>query len=124
MPSNPVPAPVPVLVVEDDELVRMVAVGMLAEAGFVVLEAETADAAWAILERTAEVGALFTDIDMPGSMDGLALADRVARRWPGIRLVVTSGRFGLGDADMPNDGRFLRKPYRRDQLLEAVTAAA
>ncbi len=105
-------------------MVRMVAVDMLEDAGFAVLEAPTADAAWAVLEREPGVDLLFTDIDMPGSMDGLSLAGRVAQRWPHIRLVVTSGRFDLSDEDLPDDGRFLPKPYRQAQLLRALRAAA
>lgn len=105
-------------------MVRMVAVDMLEDAGFAVLEAPTADAAWALLERAPRVDLLFTDIDMPGSMDGLALAGRVAERWPHIGLVVTSGRFGLRDDDLPDDGRFLPKPYRQTQLLETIRAVS
>ena len=123
MPHNPLPLDNPVLVVEDDAIVRMVAVDMLEEAGFSVLEADTADTAWAILENTPCVCALFTDIDMPGSMDGLVLAGRVAERWPHIRLVVTSGRRGLRDENVPDDGRFLLKPYQRSQLVEAIVTA-
>lgn len=124
MPDKPAAFPAAVLVAEDESMVRMVAADMLEEAGFPVLQAATADAAWAILERAEEIGVLFTDIDMPGSMDGLALATRVAERWPHIRLVVTSGRVGLRDADMPDDGRFLLKPYRQAQLLKAIDTAA
>lgn len=124
MPQNPSSPDHPVLVVEDDPIVRMVAVDMLEEAGLTVLEAGSADVAWTILETTPEVWALFTDIDMPGSMDGLVLAGRVANRWPRIRLVVTSGRYGLRDRDIPDDGRFLLKPYQQAQLLEAIAAAA
>lgn len=111
------------LVVEDEGSVRMVAAAMLEDASFRVLEAETADAAWAPLERGTCVTVLFTDIDMPGSMDRLALAARVAERWPRVRLVVTSGRPGLRDADIPDGGRFLSKPYRQSQLLDAIRAA-
>lgn len=124
MSQNPLQPAHPVLVVEDDELVRMMAVAMLEDAGFEVLEADTADAAWVILERTQRIGALFTDIDMPGSIDGLTLAARVAERWPYIRLVVTSGGKGLRDEDVPDDGCFLLKPYRQAQLLKAIAAAA
>ncbi|MGX9981563.1 response regulator [Methylobacterium fujisawaense] len=124
MPKKPLSPKAPILVVEDDGLVRTVAVDMLEDAGFDVLEASSADAAWTILERTPGVGALFTDIDMPGSMDGLALAGCVAKRWPDIRLVVTSGGKGLRDAEVPDHGRFLLKPYRQDHLIEAIVAAA
>ncbi len=124
MPVNPLPLDHPVLVVEDDGNVRMVAVDMLEDAGFAVLEAETADVAWRILEEAPSVCALFTDIDMPGSMDGLALAGRVAERWPHIRLVVTSGRYGLDDHDIPDAGRFLAKPYRSSELVQAIVQAS
>lgn len=124
MPHEPVTLPAAVLVVEDESMVRMVAVDMLEDAGFAVLEAATADAAWAILEQERGIGVLFTDVDMPGSMDGFVLACRVAERWPHIRLVVTSGRVGPRDADMPDDGRFLLKPYRQAHLLQAIDAAA
>ncbi|WP_375713859.1 hypothetical protein [Methylorubrum extorquens] len=66
---------------------------------------------------------VFTDIDMPGSMDGLALAERVAERWPHIRLVVTSGRRGFRDRDMPDDGRFLIKPYLSSELVQTIVQA-
>ncbi|BAU88787.1 response regulator receiver protein [Methylorubrum populi] len=124
MPKKPLSPTAPVLVVEDDGLVRMVAVDMLEDAGFDVLEAGSADAAWTILERTLSVGALFTDIDMPGTMDGLTLAGRVAERWPDIRLVVPPGGKDLHDAGLPDHGRFLLKLYRQGELLEAIAAAA
>lgn len=120
----PVASRLSVLVVEDEFLIRTVVVDMLEDAGFAVLEAPTADAAWTVLEREPQVDLLFTDIDMPGTMDGLALAGRVAERWPHIRLVVTSGRFALRDEDLPDDGRFLPKPYRRSQLLRTIGAAS
>ncbi|ACB78288.1 MULTISPECIES: response regulator [Methylorubrum] len=123
MPQDPSP-PRSILVVEDDCIVRLVAAGMLEDAGFSVLEAGTADEAMTILEDTPGITALVTDIDMPGTLDGLALADRVSARWPHIRLVVTSGGRDLRDADVPDDGRFLPKPYRRSQLLKAIEAAA
>ncbi|WP_289014368.1 response regulator [uncultured Methylobacterium sp.] len=124
MPSDPTVRPAAVLVVEDESMVRTVAVDMLEDAGLPVLQAATADAAWAILERAEAIGVLFTDIDMPGSMDGLALATQVAELWPYIRLVVASSRVTLRDADMPADGRFLLKPYRQAQLLKAIDTAA
>src|ERR687898_2055622 len=81
-----------VLVVEDEPLVRMTAVDELEEAGFHVLEAANADVALAVLEaRSDEVQVLFTNVDMPGSMDGMALAEQVYQRWPHIRLLISSG---------------------------------
>ena len=113
-----------VLIVEDDTLVRLVARDMLEDAGFDVREADTADVALVLLEEDPGVDALFTDIDMPGSMDGVALAARVAERWPHIRLVVTSGRACMRDCDLPDHGRFVSKPYQRAQLVSAIASAA
>ncbi|WP_289016282.1 response regulator [uncultured Methylobacterium sp.] len=113
-----------VLVVEDEDLVRMCACDILEDEGFAVLEAATADAAWQILEKRDDITVLFTDINMPGNMDGLILSARVAERWPHIRLVVTSGRCGLRNDELPDDGQFVQKPYRQSQLISAIAHAA
>jgi CheY-like chemotaxis protein len=112
-----------VLVVEDEGLVRMMAVDMLEDAGCTVLEAATADEAWQILESRSDIGVLFTDIEMPGSMNGFALAARVAARWPHIRLVITSGRCRPKPDDVPDHGMFVPKPYLADQVLNAFNRA-
>lgn len=114
-----------VLVVEDESFVRMVAVDMLEDAGLPVAEAPDADTALRLLEGKAQAFCvLFTDIDMPGSMDGLTLAARVRARWPHIRLVVTSGRVRPSCADLPDAGCFLPKPYCRSDLLGALGQVA
>lgn len=125
MPSqNASPTPPHVLVVEDECLIRMMVVDMLEEAGFMVTEAPHADAAWAILQRRqGNIRVLFTDIDMPGSMDGFVLAERVADAWPHIGLVVTSGGKRLADREVPDSGRFLGKPYRSKDLVLAIREA-
>ncbi|MFE1598765.1 response regulator [Methylobacterium sp. ID0610] len=115
--------PPTVLIVEDDGLVRLMAADMLEDAGFAVLEATNADEALAILERRGDIGTLFTDVDMPGSMNGFALAQRVAERWPRIRLVITSGRFSPDPSDGPDHGRFVAKPYRAASVLQAIESA-
>ncbi|WP_342110038.1 response regulator [Methylobacterium sp. SI9] len=112
-----------VLVVEDDELVRMSAVALLEDAGLAVTEACDADEAWRILERRTDIGVLFTDIDMPGSMCGKTLAEHVHASWPEIRLVLTSGRHRLADAEVPDHGLFVSKPYRSRDVLEAIAQA-
>jgi two-component system, response regulator PdtaR len=112
-----------VLVVEDETFVRMLAVDVLEDEGFTVVAAATADEAWSILEARGDIGVLFTDVNMPGDMDGLTLAARVAERWPRIRLVVTSGRKGLSDHEMPDHGRFVQKPYRQSELMSAIAQA-
>jgi CheY-like chemotaxis protein len=99
-----------ILIVEDELLIRMNAVEMIEEA-YEVVEAANADEAIAILERRLDITVLFTDIQMPGSMDGLKLAAAVRDRWPPILIVATSGHVKLGPGDLPQGGRFLPKPY-------------
>ena len=99
-----------VLIVEDDDLVRMNAVEMLEDAGLTVTEACNADEAWGILEQRTDIGVLFTDIYMPGSMCGKTLAEHVHASWPNIRLVLTSGRHRLTDEEVPDHGLFVSKP--------------
>lgn len=111
-----------VLVVEDDALVRMHGVDLLEDAGFSVIEAENADEAIAILGRAPPVRLLFTDIDMPGTINGLELAELVHQRWPDIRLLVTSGHHCCADADLPDAGRFVAKPYSDAAVVSQVEA--
>ena len=112
-----------ILVVEDDAFVRLYAVAMLEDAGLATVEAGDADEAWRILERRDDIGVLFTDIDMPGSMCGKTLAARVHAAWPDIRLVLTSGRHRLPDEEVPDQGLFVAKPYRTDDVVEAIVHA-
>ena len=106
-----------VLIVEDEFLLRMDAVDMIAGAGFEVLEAGNADDAIGILESRRDVTVIFTDIQMPGSMDGLKLARAVRGRWPPIKIVATSGHLHVRETDLPEGGRFLPKPYSLVQLM-------
>jgi len=108
-----------ILVVEDETLTRMIGADMIAAAGFRVIEAASADEALIILEG-AEVELMFSDVDMPGSMDGLALAEIVHARWPNVRLLLTSGHHLLADADIPDDGRFLAKPYDHRSVVAKI----
>jgi CheY-like chemotaxis protein len=100
-----------VLVVEDDSLLRMDAVEMIEEAGFTAYEAANADEAIKILESRPDINVIFTDIDMPGSMNGIKLAQAVRGRWPPIKIIVTSGKFTLRHGDLPDGGKFIPKPY-------------
>ena len=113
-------APPLVLVVEDEFLVRMNALSLLEEAGFDVLEAGSADEAIALLEARRDIRIVFTDINMPGSMDGLRLAHAIRNRWPPIELVLTSGQMRVRNEDMPERGFFLCKPYDPSELVEVV----
>lgn len=109
-----------VLVVEDEPMIRMNGVDLLEDQGYRVLEAASADEAIALLEQAPDVRLLFSDIDMPGSMNGVELAELVHRRWPGIRLLLTSGQQKVSGDDMPQDGRFLAKPYSRGDVIDQV----
>lgn len=113
-----------VLIVEDEFLLRMDASEMIAAAGFEVVAAENADQAIKILEARFDITVVFTDIQMPGSMDGLKLARAVRGRWPPIKIVATSGHVHVTETDLPDGGRFLRKPYSPRQvtgLLQEMT---
>jgi CheY-like chemotaxis protein len=113
--------PAIILVAEDETLVRMLAVDILIEeGGFRVFEAVSADEALRILEARPDVRLLFTDVDMPGSLDGFALARLVDLRWPGIGIVVSSGHAFPGKADLPSKARFLAKPYSAAALIATV----
>jgi CheY-like chemotaxis protein len=109
-----------VLIVEDEVLLRMDAMEMIEEAGFDVLEAANADDAIALLEARSDIEVIFTDIDMPGSMDGLKLAHAVRGRWPPIRIVTTSGQFGIGPDQLPTGGEFIAKPYDIDHVAAII----
>ncbi len=100
-----------VLSVEDEFLLRMDAADMITAAGFGVVEAANADEAIGILEARRDITVVFTDIQMPGSMDGLKLPRAVRGRWPPIKIVATSGRVEIAETDLPEGGRFLPKPY-------------
>jgi CheY-like chemotaxis protein len=101
-----------VLVVEDEPLVRMDASDMLHGAGFEVIETANADEAIAVLEGRSDIHVIFTDIDMPGSMDGIKLAHFVRDRWPPVKIIATSGHAKVTESDLPEGARFLAKPYR------------
>jgi two-component system, response regulator PdtaR len=108
-----------VLIVEDEFLIRMDAVDMVKAAGFNVVEAQNADEAILILERRSDITVVFTDIQMPGSMDGMKLAAAIRGRWPPIKIVATSGLL-IGNEDLPSGSHFLPKPYSAAQIVGAL----
>lgn len=105
-----------VLVVEDEPLVRLGAVEMIEDAGYRVLEAANADEAIRLLESRNDISIVFTDVNMPGSMDGLKLAHVVRNRWPPVQLIVASGRAMIPEQELPARGRFLSKPYQYSEI--------
>ena len=116
MPLDP-PAVPKVLVVEDEMMLRMRAVDIVQDAGFIPVEAVNADEALAILESRSDIELLFTDIQMPGSIDGLKLAHAVHERWPAIKIILVSGKLTPTDAETPALSRFFGKPLEMKQMI-------
>jgi DNA-binding NtrC family response regulator len=112
--------PKEVLVVEDEPLVRMVAADALADRGIMAWEAGDAGEALEVLEQRPAIGVVFTDVNMPGEMDGLDLAHEVSVTRPDVKIIVTSGATVVTAEDLPKDGTFLPKPYPTDRLVNIV----
>lgn len=106
-----------VLVVEDEMLLRMRAADMVEDAGFTPVEAVDADEAVAILDSRSDIALLFTDIQMPGTMDGLKLAHAVHARWPKIKIILVSGQLKAANIDIPAESRFFRKPLEAREMI-------
>lgn len=111
-----------VLVVEDEPLIRVSAALMVEDAGYIALEARHADEAIAILRTRNDIAAVFTDINMSGTMDGWNLARAIRMRWPSIHLIMTSGLALPSDSNLPDNSLFLPKPYGEHQLVAALRA--
>src|SRR5216684_2719558 len=109
--------PTNVLVVEDELVLRMRAVDIVEDAGFIAIEAVNADEALSILESRSDISLLFTDIQMPGSMDGLKLAHAVHERWPPVKIILVSGQLKLANIDIPADSRFFGKPFEAGEMI-------
>lgn len=117
----PSPLPKEVLVVEDEPLIRMVAADALVDRGIMAWEAGDADEALEALEKHPRIGLVFTDVNMPGDMNGLGLAHEVSAARPDVELIVTSGAMSLAPEDLPENGTFLPKPYPPGRLVEIVS---
>jgi DNA-binding NtrC family response regulator len=109
-----------VLVVEDEPLIRMVAADALADRGIMAWEAGDADEALHVLAEHPHIGLVFTDVNMPGAMNGLGLAYEVNLRRPDVSLIVTSGAVSVTDEELPDHGTFLPKPYPTERLVNIV----
>lgn len=112
-----------ILVVEDEALVRACTAALLEEAGCGVIEAADGEEGLRAFEANAQVTTVFTDINMPGLFNGLALAHKIFRLRPQVQLILTSGRGALTEAEMPAGGHFLPKPYDCQQLTALIRAA-
>jgi DNA-binding NtrC family response regulator len=109
-----------VLIVEHDALLKSLTADIMADAGFVALQASDADEAVAILESRSDVALLLTSIAMPSSMNGLSLAHTVCQRWPAIKIIVASGLVRLTGHNLPKDSRFFLKPYRAEMMISEI----
>jgi CheY-like chemotaxis protein len=108
------------LVVEDEPMIRMVAADAISDIGVKVYEAGDAGEALHLLGEHPNVGLMFTDIELPGDMDGLVLAEKVHTLRPDVELIVTSGTNNLSDSELPDSGTFLSKPYQTERLQNVV----
>jgi DNA-binding NtrC family response regulator len=107
-----------VLVVEDEAPIRMIMAEALIDAGFAIREAAHADEALAMLDASAdEIDLLFTDVNMPGSMDGIELAHHVHGAWPQMAMIIASGKPLPRHAECPPGTRFIPKPYAVDEVV-------
>jgi two-component sensor histidine kinase/DNA-binding response OmpR family regulator len=106
-----------VLVVEDEMVLRMRAVDIVEDAGFKAVEAINADEALSILESRSDISLLFSDIQMPGTMDGLKLAHAVHDRWPSIKIILVSGQVRPSEKDQPAESRFFGKPLEVKHMI-------
>lgn len=110
-----------VLVVEDEPLIRFGMVSLVEDWGHEALEAGSADEAIALIDTVPEIALVITDVDMPGSMDGVRLSHVIRNRWPPIKLIVVSGKAILGSDTLPAGVPFFSKPVR-ETVLQATAA--
>jgi CheY-like chemotaxis protein len=109
-----------ILVVEDEPLIRLGLVSAVEDAGYAVVEAANADDAIRRIAAEGDIRLVVTDVDMPGSMDGIRLAHYVRGRWPPIQLLVISGKVGVVPGQLPAGVRFMSKPYQEPHLLNVI----
>jgi CheY-like chemotaxis protein len=112
-----------VLIVQEELVIRMDVVEAFETGGFKIFQADTAEKAIDVLQREPAIRVVFTDVELPGTMDGLTLAHYVRHRWPPTVLLVGSGRAVLDTGALPSAARFVRKPYSPGNLAEAVLGA-
>ncbi|RYG95442.1 MAG: response regulator [Alphaproteobacteria bacterium] len=113
-------APITVLIVEDEPIIRMTIADDLIDAGFDVCEAANASDALTVLSERHDIRAIFTDIDLPGELNGIEFAHVVRGRWPPIEIIITSGHKRVGPADIPSRSCFFPKPYAHADIVSAI----
>jgi CheY-like chemotaxis protein len=112
-----------VLLVEDEGIIRMASSAMLEDAGYIVIEASDANEALQILRQHPQIDIVITDVQMPGTLDGLGLVEILGREYPHIEALITSGRTCVNDAQKAGAKKFLSKPYTAADMQNAVEAA-
>ena len=110
-----------VLVVEDSPIILMNALELVTSGGFEGVGAAGADEAIAILEARTDIRLVFTDVEMPGTIDGVKLAHYIRHRWPPIHLIVASGRAIQRESQLPTGVQFFPKPYDNDAIVQAMS---
>ncbi len=110
-----------VLIVEDEPLIRLGLAAAIEDAGYGAVEAAHADEALGRL-ATAHFAVMVTDVDMPGSMNGIRLAHRVRQTWPSVQILVISGKVGVAPGELPEGVQFLSKPVEEARLIRVVDA--
>ncbi len=109
-----------ILIVEDSAIIRMGAVDLVSSAGYQALEASNAEEAIRLLEARSDIDLVFTDVGMPGTMDGIKLAHYIRNRWPPVKLIVASGRTIIEESQLPEGSRFFPKPYSERTIVEEM----
>jgi DNA-binding response OmpR family regulator len=109
-----------VLIVEHDELLKLLTANIMENAGFAALQAGDADEALAVLETRSNIALMLTSVTMPGSMDGLGLARTVRKRWPAIKTIIASSQVRLIGSDLTAGSRFVLKPYHVPTMISGV----
>jgi CheY-like chemotaxis protein len=122
--KTPPPQKPAILIVGDEPFLRFLVADVLEKEGFAVAEATNAENALRVLETRREIGIVFSDIHLPGDLDGLELVRHVQERWPHIRLLITSGRKRPSSTDMPRHVRFIAKPYSPQDLVREISRPA
>jgi len=111
-----------VLVVEDNELLKLFLSNLVAADGFLTVQASSADEAVPILESRSDIALLITNVMMRGAMNGVDLAHEVDKRWPSVKIIVVSGQPGLSESNLPAKALFLTKPYHDDEMAFEIRA--
>jgi len=109
-----------VLIIENEMMIRLGAIDLVLSAGYEALDARNADEAIRILESRHDIDLVFTDVQMPGTIDGIKLANFIRGRWPPVKLLVASGNAILEESSLPSGSRFFSKPYDDHAITDAM----